>query len=92
MSGEKRLIRLLVTLAFISVLYFLDVFIHSSIHAQQSQHKAGKDWSVYGGGPESTRNSSLKQINRENMENLKVAWIFDSEMLTPVRRCIATPS
>lgn len=78
MSAEKRLIRVLVTLAFISVLAILNLFVHGSTHAEQLQAGAGKDWSIYGGGPESTRYSSLKQINRENVRNLKVAWIFDS--------------
>jgi quinoprotein glucose dehydrogenase len=36
------------------------------------------EWRVYGGGPESIRYSSLKQINRENVKSLQVAWTFDS--------------
>lgn len=39
---------------------------------------SGADWLVYGGGPEGIRYSSLKQINRENVGQLKVAWTFDS--------------
>ena len=39
---------------------------------------SGQDWPVYGGGPASIRYSCLKQINRENVRNLKVAWTFDS--------------
>lgn len=78
MTAEKRLIRVLVVLAFISVLPTLNLFVHGSTHAQTSRAGARKDWSTYGGGPESTRYSSLKQINRENVRNLKVAWTFDS--------------
>jgi quinoprotein glucose dehydrogenase len=78
MSAEKRLIRALVILAFISVLAIHNLFVHRSTLAQTSHAGAGKDWSIYGGVPESTRYSSLKQINRKNVRNLKVAWIFDS--------------
>ena len=78
MSAEKRLIRVLVILAFISSLAILHLFVRSNTQAQTSQAGGGKDWSVYGGGPDSTRYSGLKQINRENVRNLKVAWTFDS--------------
>ncbi|HEV8263686.1 MAG TPA: family 16 glycoside hydrolase [Gemmatimonadales bacterium] len=36
------------------------------------------EWPVYGGGPESIRYSSLTQINRSNVQRLKVAWTFDA--------------
>src|SRR5437667_186589 len=73
MSAQQRLIRILVILAFISLI--LDLFVDTSTHAQAG---AGKDWSTYGGGPESSRYSNLKKINRRNVGNLKVAWTFDS--------------
>jgi hypothetical protein len=37
-----------------------------------------KDWSVVAGGPEGTRFSALRQINRKNVHNLVQAWRFDS--------------
>ncbi len=37
-----------------------------------------RGWSVYGGGAESIRYSSLDQINRGNVAGLKVAWTFDT--------------
>src|SRR5712692_3474636 len=78
MSAKKRLICLLVILAFLSVLAVLNLFVPISTHAQASQAGARKDWSIYGGGAESTRYSSLKQIDRKNVGNLKVAWTFDT--------------
>ncbi len=78
MRVKKRLIRILVILAAISVLAILNLFVHIRTYAQTSHVGAGKDWSMYGGGAESTRYSSLKQINRKNVRNLKVAWTFDS--------------
>jgi quinoprotein glucose dehydrogenase len=36
------------------------------------------EWPAYGGGPESMRYSPLKQITRENVSHLKVAWTFDA--------------
>jgi quinoprotein glucose dehydrogenase len=37
-----------------------------------------RDWTVYGGGAESIRYSALKQINRENVDKLRVAWTYDT--------------
>ncbi|HWP44379.1 MAG TPA: PQQ-binding-like beta-propeller repeat protein, partial [Blastocatellia bacterium] len=33
---------------------------------------------IYGGGPDGIRYSSLKQINRENVAELQVAWTYDT--------------
>jgi quinoprotein glucose dehydrogenase len=46
--------------------------------AAQQDTGAGKDWISIGGGPGSLHYSKLKQINRENVKNLKVAWTFDT--------------
>jgi quinoprotein glucose dehydrogenase len=40
----------------------------------QLQH----DWPVYGGSAASTHYSTLTQINRRNVKDLKVAWSFDT--------------
>ena len=37
-----------------------------------------RGWSVYGGGPDSIRYSSLNQINRSNAHRLTTAWTFDT--------------
>ena len=37
-----------------------------------------RGWEVSGGTPENIHYSSLKQINLQNVQNLKVAWTFDS--------------
>jgi quinoprotein glucose dehydrogenase len=37
-----------------------------------------RDWPAYGGGPQDTRYSPLNQINRQNVQNLQVAWTYDS--------------
>ena len=36
------------------------------------------EWNAYNGGAENTHFSSLKQINRANVKNLKVAWTYDT--------------
>jgi quinoprotein glucose dehydrogenase len=43
-----------------------------------AQSSTSVDWPVYGGGPESMRYSSLRQIERQNVRHLKVAWTFDA--------------
>lgn len=35
-------------------------------------------WQVYGGSPDQTRYSSLRQIDRTNVRQLRVAWTYDS--------------
>ncbi len=52
----------------------------SASHGSAQQSPAGKwnEWAVYSGGPDSIRYSTLKQINRENVNRLKIAWTFDT--------------
>jgi glucose dehydrogenase len=49
---------------------------------QQSPNTADADryrgWPAYGGGPEQIRYSSLKQIDKNNVKQLEIAWTFDS--------------
>lgn len=40
--------------------------------------QSSASWPVYGGGPDSDHYSPLAQINRFNVHELKVAWIFDT--------------
>src|SRR5579871_6128917 len=40
----------------------------------QEQHES--DWPNYGNDPGGMRHSSLTQINRQNVANLKVAWVY----------------
>lgn len=37
-----------------------------------------RDWKAYGGSPDNIHYSTLRQINRENVHKLAVAWIYDS--------------
>ena len=43
-----------------------------------AQRSAGKDTFLYGGGAEGLRYSSLKQINRKNVQQLEIAWTYDT--------------
>jgi quinoprotein glucose dehydrogenase len=36
------------------------------------------DWKVYGGAPDNIHYSTLRQINRDNIHNLAIAWTYDS--------------
>ena len=40
---------------------------------------APREWPVYGGGPEGIRHSTLKQINRANVNQLSMAWSYDAQ-------------
>ena len=54
------------------LILFFALFASQHSLAQQS------DWPVYGGSPGSTHYSSLAQINRGNVKNLRIAWTFDT--------------
>jgi glucose dehydrogenase len=45
---------------------------------RDSRNSKQRDWPVYGGDSEDTRYSSLKQINRANVNKLQVAWTYDT--------------
>ncbi|HEV8484654.1 MAG TPA: PQQ-binding-like beta-propeller repeat protein [Blastocatellia bacterium] len=38
-----------------------------------------REWRQFGGNPDNTHYSTLRQINCDNVHNLKVAWTFDTE-------------
>lgn len=48
----------------------------SRAQATRRANESGADWPYYGHDAGGTRYSPLKQINRENVANLKVAWTF----------------
>ena len=50
-----------------------------SAHAKSAEKSSSHDWAVYGGTPENSHFSPLKQINRGNVKQLEVAWTFDTE-------------
>ena len=43
-------------------------------------------WTVYNGGNENIKYSSLKQINRKNVKDLKVAWTYNSTQASETNR------
>jgi glucose dehydrogenase len=57
---------------------FLCSFVLLAGQALASDEDPYRGWSVYGGGPDSIRYSSLDQINRENVKRLQVAWTYDT--------------
>jgi quinoprotein glucose dehydrogenase len=49
----------------------------------------GGDWSCYGSDPGGSRYSALSQINRDNVNQLKVAWIYrtgEANLESPARK------
>jgi glucose dehydrogenase len=51
-------------------------FALSSVQSGQSQQY--RDWKMFGGGPENIHYSTLSQINRDNVNQLEVAWTYDT--------------
>jgi quinoprotein glucose dehydrogenase len=57
----------------------VSLFAVAALAQPRSAPKSGyREWGVYQGGPESIHYSALNQINRGNVEKLKVAWTFDT--------------
>jgi len=48
----------------------------SNERVENSEQGAGNDWTAYGGSTDGLRFSSLKQISKENVTNLEVAWTY----------------
>lgn len=47
--------------------------------AQTASYRGeGWDWPVYGGGPQQIHYSPLAQIDRSNVDQLKIAWTYDT--------------
>lgn len=53
------------------VLTFVLAFVTAS-----EQERGDRTWRMYRGGPESNAYSSLDQINRHNVRQLRVAWVY----------------
>jgi quinoprotein glucose dehydrogenase len=50
----------------------------SANSSSRGSGEENRDWPAYGGAPENMHYSSLTQINRANVKELKVAWTFDT--------------
>src|SRR5579862_1232514 len=51
----------------------------AAVSAQRPAAAAGgQGWPGYGGGPQQIRYSTLTQINKSNVKQLQVAWMFDT--------------
>ena len=48
------------------------------LHSQNAETVRAQDWRVYGGNPDATHYSPLKQINRSNAKQLELAWSYDT--------------
>jgi quinoprotein glucose dehydrogenase len=56
-----------------SVMFSALVAMSFHVSVAQSDHKT---WSQYGGGPDSSKYTTLNQITKENVGNLTVAWTY----------------
>ena len=54
-----------------------------TIRTTAQQGAKNGEWRVYGGDEASTRYSPLDQINRDNIKNMRVAWVWKSDSLMP---------
>ena len=48
----------------------------SLVPASSADLRSFAGWTEYGGGPDSSQYSSLKQINKANVSRLEVAWMY----------------
>ncbi len=68
--------------------FFIIVLSLYSTGCQDKEQAAVRsvDWDIYLGGNDSNQYSALDQINKENVQELKVAWIYDSGKADPDNR------
>ena len=59
-------------------LFFCAGLLSAAEHRDGKRDRTNIDWPVYGGQSEGQHYSSLTQINRNNVSNLKVAWTYDT--------------
>ncbi len=57
----------------------LSVAAASPWRALAGKEAADHDWPIYGGTTENNHFSPLSQINRNNVQQLQVAWTYDTE-------------
>jgi quinoprotein glucose dehydrogenase len=56
--------------------WFVILLLFCLPHWARAQERRESDWPNYGNDPGGMRHSSLTQINRQNVANLKVAWVY----------------
>lgn len=68
---RSKLARLSQGLLVVALFTFTTVIVSAGLSLADS----GNEWTVYGGDYANTRYSTLDQINKDNVKNLKVAWM-----------------
>ncbi len=66
-------------------LYFLFLSL-ILLHCQTKEHDYGQ-WEIYRGSAESNSYSALDQINKDNVDQLQVAWTYHTEDTGPAIQC-----
>ena len=61
----------------VSYLVNPQLHVRGAAQEQATQASANQDWPIYGGDANGNRYSSLTQINRENVKQLRMAWRVD---------------
>ncbi len=74
-SRSQTLKRSMMTLVAAGPLFLAGVGFHSA--GKNDEQK--QDWPSYGGSSENNHYSPLTQINRSNVKQLTIAWIFDTQ-------------
>lgn len=55
------------------------VFLAERAEVTRNPALGQRDWPMYGGTPENDHYSSLRQVNRNNVKQLNLAWSFDTK-------------
>lgn len=58
----------------------LSVFLSCKHNAENNRKEAGRDWPVYLGGKSSAQYTPLEQVNKNNVQQLTLAWVYHSGM------------
>src|SRR4029077_17873511 len=76
MALQKVRVEFLAAVLFL--LFCRSAYCQTLTDAKKSAAKTSLDWPVYGGQAAGDHYSSLSQINRQNVKELRIAWKFDA--------------
>jgi quinoprotein glucose dehydrogenase len=70
--------RLKIGIAILSAISAAFFVYGSRAQEQKKSSQQYREWKMFGGGPENIHYTTLSQINRDNLNQLEVAWAYDT--------------
>jgi len=62
----------------IRIFIFLTTIVLCSCHSPEKEQHQYKNWEVYRGSPDANQYSALDQVNKQNVQDLEMAWSYNT--------------